>query len=41
MAASAGRKVVVLCGGSNGNHVLAADLGRRQDYEVGRESFQG
>lgn len=25
---------VLLCGGSGGNHVLAADLGRRSDYSV-------
>ena len=29
-----GKKIVVLCGGSNGNHVLTADLGRREDYVV-------
>eukprot|EP00049_Salpingoeca_infusionum_P000869 m.43006 g.43006 ORF g.43006 m.43006 type:complete len:466 (-) comp10754_c0_seq2:1326-2723(-) len=29
-----GKRVIVLVGGSNGTHVLAADLGRREDYEV-------
>eukprot|EP00730_Choanoeca_flexa_P007610 TRINITY_DN12358_c1_g3_i10.p1 TRINITY_DN12358_c1_g3~~TRINITY_DN12358_c1_g3_i10.p1 ORF type:complete len:462 (+),score=79.28 TRINITY_DN12358_c1_g3_i10:1852-3237(+) len=29
-----GKMVVVLVGGSNGNHVLAADLGRRPEFEV-------
>lgn len=28
------RTRVVLCGGSSGNHVLAADLGRRAEFEV-------
>ncbi|MEM9459464.1 MAG: hypothetical protein AAGF11_35120 [Myxococcota bacterium] len=29
------RKIVVtLCGGSSGNHVLAADLGRRGAFEI-------
>ncbi|EGD74960.1 hypothetical protein PTSG_07186 [Salpingoeca rosetta] len=28
------KKVIVLCGGSNGNHALVADLGRREDYTV-------
>jgi hypothetical protein len=29
-----GKMVVVLVGGSNGNHVMAADLGRRPEFEV-------
>lgn len=28
------KKVIVLCGGSNGTHVLVADLARRADFEV-------
>ena len=30
--------VVVLVGGSNGNHVMAADLGRRPEFEVQQDN---